>query len=319
MANTTGNDAIGFIGLGIMGEGMAACLLKESIAGTNSEKPLIIWNRTGSKCVAFQEKYSDKAIIVASSAKEVVEKCGVTFCMLSTPEACKEVFEADDGILAGVSGTSSIVDCATLAESDMKRMDGAVTAKGGRFLEAPVSGSKVPAAQGSLIFLCAGDKDLFDEIKDNALQAMGKAVHFFKTEVGYGTRAKLVVNSLMGTMVAAFGEGLALSESMGLDGSTMIEVIGQGAIQSPVYALKGPKMLKKDHATNFPLKHAHKDMALASEMAKAAGVEYSVMDQAEKIFRAAREDAELNVADEDFSAVFEKIHKESSSDFSKQR
>jgi 3-hydroxyisobutyrate dehydrogenase-like beta-hydroxyacid dehydrogenase len=99
----------------------------------------------------------------------------------------------------------------------------------------------------------------------------------------------------------------------------MIEVIGQGAIASPVFALKGPKMIAKDHAPHFPLKHAHKDMALASEMARKAGVEFSVMDQAEKLYRAAREDPELKVADEDFSAVFERIHKESSSEFPKSR
>ena len=188
-----------------------------------------------------------------------------------------------------------------------------------RFLEAPVSGSKVPAAQGVLIFLCAGSEDLFNEIKDNGLNVMGKASHFFSTEVGTGTRAKLVVNSLMGTMLAAFGEGLALSESVGLDPQKMIEVIGQGAIQSPVYALKGPKMVVNDHAPNFPLKHAHKDMALACDMARRAKVEYSVMDQAEKLFRAAREDADLGVADQDFSAVFERIHKESESEFSRKR
>ncbi len=188
-----------------------------------------------------------------------------------------------------------------------------------RFLEAPVSGSKGPAANGSLIFLCAGSDALFNETKDNGLKAMGKASHFFETKVGFGTRAKLVVNSLMGTMLAAFGEGLALSEGMGLDPKTMIEVIGQGAIQSPMYNLKGPKMVVGNHAPNFPLKHAHKDMALACAMAKEAGVEYSVMDKAEELFRGAREDKDLNVADEDFSAVFEKIHKESTSEFSNKR
>lgn len=188
-----------------------------------------------------------------------------------------------------------------------------------RFLEAPVSGSKGPAAGGSLVFLCAGNDALFEEIKDSGLKAMGKASHFFKTTVGYGTRAKLVVNSLMGTMLAAFGEGLALSEGMGVDPKTMIEVIGQGAIQSPMFNLKGPKMVVGDHAPNFPLKHAHKDMALACDMAKEAGVEYSIMNKAEELFRSAREDKALNVADEDFSAVFEKIHKESTSEFSKKR
>mmetsp|Transcript_2459 Transcript_2459/g.4590 ORF Transcript_2459/g.4590 Transcript_2459/m.4590 type:complete len:319 (+) Transcript_2459:224-1180(+) len=312
-------NGIGFVGIGIMGEGMAARLLTQKIAGTQ-EKPLYIWNRTQSKCVDFKQTLGEEYhVIIKDSAKEVVEAFDVTYCMLSTPEASKAVFDAQDGVLAGVSTGKSIVDCATLAEADMKRMDTAVTSKGGRFLEAPVSGSKVPAATGALIFLCAGSKDLFDEIKDNGLNAMGKASHFFSQEVGYGTRAKLVVNSLMGTMVAAFGEALALAENVGLDASEMIEVIGQGAIQSPVYALKGPKMIVQDHAPNFPLKHAHKDMKLASDMAREAKVEFSVMDKAEELFAKARDDEELNVADEDFSAVFEKIHKESEGSFSKKR
>lgn len=188
-----------------------------------------------------------------------------------------------------------------------------------RFLEAPVSGSKAPAATGALVFLCAGSKDVFDAIESTALAAMGKASHFFATKVGAGTRAKLVVNSLMGTMLAAFSEGLVLSESLGLDPHKMIEVIGQGAVAAPLFSLKGPKMVVQDHAPNFPLKHAHKDMALACDMARAAHVEYSVMEAAEKLFRAAREDVDLNLADQDFSAVFERVHTESDSEFSRKR
>lgn len=311
-------NPVGFVGLGIMGEGMAARLISEGIAGT-AEKPLIVWNRTPSKCLALQERFAGNTILVKDTAQQVVEACTVTYSMLSTPEAAKSVFEAADGVLAGVGIGKSIVDCATLAEADMQRMSAAVTAKGGRFLEAPVSGSKVPAATGALIFLCAGTADLFNEIKDDGLNAMSKASHFFGDEVGAGTRAKLVVNSLMGTMLAAFGEGLALSQAVGLDPSVMLEVISQGAIACPVFAMKGPKMIAGDHAPNFPLKHAAKDMTLAKEMAAKAGVEYSVMNQAEQLLREASNDSDLHVADEDFSAVFEKIHKESTCEFSNQR
>ena len=94
-----------------------------------------------------------------------------------------------------------------------------------QFLEAPVSGSKGPAAQGTLIFLCAGSKEIFDnETVKASLKAMGKATHFFGKDVGGGTRAKLVVNSLMGTMMVAFSESLALAESVGLDGNKVLEV-----------------------------------------------------------------------------------------------
>ena len=352
---------IGFIGLGIMGEGMAARLISQGVAGT-AETPLVVWNRTPSKCQALCDAFPAAVVTVVDSAAAVVQACTVTYSMLSTPEASAAVFDAaESGTLAGVSAGKCIVDCATLAEADMQRMNQAVTAKGGyvsthytrslmyllhefysfsrrfdvsffyfivfrflthchsRFLEAPVSGSKGPAAQGTLIFLCAGDQALFDEIKDNGLKAMGKASHFLGTDVGAGTRAKLVVNSLMGTMLAAYSEGLALSESVGLNPTTMVEIIGQGAIASPMYALKGPKMIQQDHAPNFPLKHAHKDMQLASAMAQAAGVEYSVMDTAEALFRKARASNDGALADLDFSAVFEQVHADSKSEFSKKR
>lgn len=123
-------SATGFIGLGIMGEGMAARLLSQGVAGTE-ENPLVVWNRTGSKCSELAAKFPDKKVIIKDTAKEVVEACGVTYSMLSTPEASKAVFEAEAGVLAGVSAGKSIVDCATLAEADMVRMNEAVVAKGG--------------------------------------------------------------------------------------------------------------------------------------------------------------------------------------------
>jgi 3-hydroxyisobutyrate dehydrogenase-like beta-hydroxyacid dehydrogenase len=174
-----------------------------------------------------------------------------------------------------------------------------------------VSGSKIPAATGALIFLCAGAEDLFNEVKANGFRVMGKGSHFLSSKVGFGTRAKLVINSLMGTMLAAFSESLALSESVGLDPNKMIDIIGQSSMQSPLYAMKGPKMVVHDYDPNFALKHAVKDMTLASNLANNAGVEFSVIHQAEELFRVAGEDAELAVADEDFSAIYEKVRKDS--------
>ena len=123
--------AVGFIGLGIMGQGMAARLLSEGIAGSSEESPLIVWNRTGAKCEALKKQFPDKCIVIKQSPKEVVESCKVTYSILSTPEASKAVFDAEDGVLAGVSGKTSIVDCATLAEADMTRMNDAIASKGG--------------------------------------------------------------------------------------------------------------------------------------------------------------------------------------------
>ena len=112
----------------------------------------------------------------------------------------------------------------------------------------------------------------------------------------------------MGTMLAAFSEGIALSQAMGLDGKTMVEIFGQGACAAPMYKLKGNKITESppDHGTNFPLKHAHKDMALASDLAEKHGIAYATNDAAEKIFKRARE-GEMGLEDLDFSAVFEQV------------
>lgn len=113
-----------------MGEGMAARLLSEGVAGT-PESPLVVWNRTPAKCTALAARFPDQTIVIKTSAQQVVEACAITYSMLSTPEASRAVFDAEDGTLAGVSAGKSIVDCATLAEADMQRMNEAVVAKGG--------------------------------------------------------------------------------------------------------------------------------------------------------------------------------------------
>ena len=129
--SSSNTPTIGFIGVGIMGEGMAARLLSEGIAGTTQERPLIIWNRTAKKCEDLKEKFPDKFVVIKDHAKDVVDACDITFSILSTPEASKSVFYDPNGVLAGVREGKSIVDCATLAESDMKQMNEDVKSKGG--------------------------------------------------------------------------------------------------------------------------------------------------------------------------------------------
>ena len=284
---------VGFIGLGIMGDGMARCLLK-------SGRSLVVWNRSAAKCDALKAEAADAVTVLASPA-EVVKACDLVYVMLSTPEAVKAVYEMDGGVLAGVGAGKCIVDCATLAPEDMIRLSEQVTSKGGRFLEAPVSGSKGPAAAGALIFLAGGDEALYADCAAD-FDAMGKAKFHFGA-VGAGTRMKLVVNMLMGSMMCAFGEGLALCEASGLDRAQLLQVLELGAVATPMYKLKGPKMIAGDHAPNFPLQHAHKDMRLAVELGTAVGVGLPVSATAEAAMKRARDDDGLG--ESDFSAVYE--------------
>lgn len=296
------SDTVGFIGLGIMGEGMARRLLGDG-------RSLVVWNRSAAKGASLQAEAPEKVTVKATPA-EVIAACDITYCMLSTPDACKAVYEMEGGILAGVAAGKCVVDCATLAVEDMVRMSAQVCERGGRFLEAPVSGSKGPAAQGQLIFLAGGDEALFATVSAD-LDVMGKAKYFLGA-VGNGTRMKLVVNMVMGSMMCAFGEGLSLAGACDLDQSVLLQVLSLGAIATPMFALKGPKMIAGDHAPNFPLQHAEKDMRLAVALGEQSGVSLPVASTADGEMKRAMEET-AGASDADFSAVYESQKRQKSS------
>ena len=150
-------------------------------------------------------------------------------------------------MLASVKPGKSIIDCATLTPERMAEMAAATVTAGGRFLEAPVSGSKAPAAQGALIFLCGGDAALYKEVQPD-LEVMGKADFLFGP-VGAGSKMKLVVNMVMGDMMVALSEGLALCGAAGLPcdaDAGLLKVLDLGIMSNGMFRLKGPKMLKGD-------------------------------------------------------------------------
>mmetsp|Transcript_7010 Transcript_7010/g.16381 ORF Transcript_7010/g.16381 Transcript_7010/m.16381 type:complete len:301 (-) Transcript_7010:240-1142(-) len=297
--DSSGHQAVGFIGLGIMGEGMALNLLK---AG----RSLVVWNRSRSKCDALAAAAAGK-VVVCDTPAEVLGKCSVLYCMLSTPEAVQSVYEMEGGILAGVVPGKCIIDCATIAADDMQRLAQQVSGKGGRFLEAPVSGSKGPAHAGQLIFLCAGDEALFQEAQAD-LDVMGKASFFFGAP-GSGARMKLVVNMTMGSMMVALGEGLSLCERAQLDCKQLLQVLDLGAMANPMFKLKGPKMLAGEFEPNFPLQHQQKDLRLAVELGQSLALPLPLATTADAVMKQARDEGHSEL---DMCAVFSTQSKQKS-------
>lgn len=272
-------DTVGFVGLGIMGMGMAENLAK---AG----RKLVVWNRDVAKSNAFAEAHPG-AVEVAPTAAHVVRAAARTYCMLSTLEASHAVFDGPDGVLAAVGPGKSIIDCATLTPERMAETAAAVHAKGGAFLEAPVSGSKKPAYDGQLIFLTAGDAGVLDAAKAD-LEVMGKSTQYYGPHVGAGTKMKLCVNMTMGIQLASLAEGIALCEASGLSCDSFVEVLKQGAMSSPLVAGKGPAMVKREYAPQFPLEHCQKDLRFAIAAADALGLALPVAAASNELFKRAR-------------------------------
>nr|XP_010924997.1 glyoxylate/succinic semialdehyde reductase 2, chloroplastic isoform X1 [Elaeis guineensis] len=282
---------VGFLGLGIMGTPMAVNLLK---AGCD----ITVWNRTKSKCdhlINLGAKYE-------SSPTEVASSCNVTFAMLAEPESAIDVACGTNGAAKGMSPGKGYVDVSTVDGATAKLINKHIKDTGALFLEAPVSGSKKPAEDGQLIFLAAGDASLYETVAP-LLDVMGKS-RFYLGEVGNGAAMKLVVNMIMGSMMASFSEGLLLSEQVGLDPNVLVKVISQGAISAPMYSVKGPSMVKASYPTAFPLKHQQKDLRLALGLAESVSQPIPIAAAANELYKAAKFHG---LGDQDFSAVIEAL------------
>lgn len=265
---------IGFLGLGIMGGAMAANLVKAGFDVT-------VWNRTGSKCTP----------LVAAGAKQantpsaVIQACDITIAMLADPKASREACFGPEGVLAGMGPGKSYIDMSTVDDTTARVISEAVTAKGGRFLEAPVSGTKKPAEDGTLIILAGGDRSLYEEAEP-LFEVLGKK-RLYLGGVGQGARMKLVVNMIMGEMMVALSEGLALGVKGELDGAQILDVLEAGAMACPMFKGKGPMLLRDDATTNFPLKHMQKDLRLAMEMSEQLGQSLQGASAANEVFKRA--------------------------------
>ncbi|KAJ4717898.1 Glyoxylate/succinic semialdehyde reductase 2 [Melia azedarach] len=282
---------IGFLGMGIMGSPMAQNLLK---AGCD----VTVWNRTKSKCdplISLGAEYKP-------SPEEVAASCDVTFAMLADPESALDVACGKHGAASGMGPGKGYVDVSTVDGPTSKLISRHMKATGASFLEAPVSGSKKPAEDGQLIFLTAGDKSLYDTVAP-FLDIMGKS-RFYLGDVGNGAAMKLVVNMIMGSMMASFSEGILLSEKVGLDPNVLVEVVSQGAISAPMYSLKGPSMTKSVYPTAFPLKHQQKDLRLALGLAESVSQSTPIAAAANELYKVAKSHG---LSDQDFSAVIEAL------------
>ncbi|CAM6095592.1 unnamed protein product [Calypogeia fissa] len=282
---------VGFLGLGIMGFAMARNLIKAGYSVT-------VWNRSPRKC----DILVGEGAKAASSPQETAAACDITFVMLADPAAAVAVALGEDGAVKGLGPNKGYVDVSTVDAETSKLIAEGVRSTGAQFLEAPVSGSKKPAEDGALIFLAAGDETLYDK-SSPMLDVMGKS-RFFLGEVNKGAAMKLVVNMVMGSMMASFSEGLVLGSKVGLNPETIVKVVGQGVINAPMFALKGPSMVKGAYPPAFPLKHQQKDLRLVLEMAEEVSLSIPVAACANQLYERAKSQGH---GDEDFSAVIEAL------------
>lgn len=282
------NMKIGFIGLGIMGSAMAFNLQKAGYS-------LIVWNRGAEKCAQLEAGGALRAL----SPKAVAEASDIVITMMSNPAAVAAVRDGDSGIIAGLRQGSGYLDMSTVDAETSKDSSRLAHECGALFIEAPVAGSRKPAEDATLTIMAAGDSALYAIVLP-VLEKMGKKI-LFLGGVGSAASMKLANNLVMGGVLTAFCEGMALASGAGLDLAQFMEVLDSGAVANPMFRLKGAAIAKNgEFPTAFPLKHMQKDLRLALRMAEEMGQPLFATATINELFKQAMAE---KFGDADFAAV----------------
>ena len=283
---------IGFIGLGIMGSRMAMNLLQ---AGYD----LKVYNRTKSKA----EDLLENGATWANSASETAANVDILFTMLEKPQVVEELAAGHKGFLNSMQKNSLWIDSSTVNPTFSKKMASLAKEKEIRFMDAPVSGSKKPAEDAELLFLCGGDKEDFDKIKPILLKMGKDAIHV--GEAGKGSALKIMINQLLGQSILAFSESLNLGMAMGIDKKTGLDILLKTPVTAPILEAFRSRIENDDYEANFPLKHLQKDLHLFTETAYELGEPSPLTSSAKEVYGLAKN---KNMADLDFTAVFKYLH-----------
>ena len=187
---------------------------------------------------------------------------------VADPAAVEALVFGPNGLLGAVRPGFRYLECSTVDPGTTKRVAAALREKGGDLLEAPMTGSKNGAAQGTLLFMTGGAPAVHEELLP-VMMAMGsKAIHC--GDVGAGSTVKLIGNTFISFMLEGLCEGLVVGRKAGLSAEKILEVVQASGFASPYYAFKGPAIAKRDFDQHFSIDLLVKDQTLMLAEASAS-------------------------------------------------
>jgi 3-hydroxyisobutyrate dehydrogenase-like beta-hydroxyacid dehydrogenase len=280
---------VAFLGLGIMGRPMAANLAK---AGHE----VSVWNRTPGKTV--------EGARIADTPADATRDAEVVWMCVSDTRAVETLLFGPQGVESSIGAGAIVVDSSTISPSAEHEFAERLRAKSVDYVDAPVTGSKVAAESGNLIFMVGGDEAVLAKI-DPLFKAMGKQV-FRMGETSKGQAAKLVMNLQIALIYEGFAEALTLATKLGVNVDKLLPLIQASMVKSGVVEYKAPFVMRRDFTPNFPLRLMLKDIHLALAAAKEARVKLPALETVEEVYEMAAEEGHEDL---DYAATLTLLEK----------
>ncbi|ABQ92337.1 NAD(P)-dependent oxidoreductase [Roseiflexus sp. RS-1] len=252
-------ERVGFIGLGIMGRGMARNILKAGF-------PLRVWNRTASR---MDELAAEGAGPASSPGDLAFHSDIIITCVSDTPDV-EQVLLGEGGVIHGARPGSLVIDMSTISPRATQRIAAHLAERHIHMLDAPVSGGSEGAARGTLSIMVGGDVTQFERALP-VFQAMGTTITHLGP-IGAGQTTKLVNQILVVGHALAMSEALLFAQAGGVDLRKALEAVSGGAAGSWMLSNRGPQILVRDWRPGFTIDLQQKDLRLVLQEADRLGV-----------------------------------------------
>lgn len=262
---------VGYIGLGVMGRPMALALAR---AGT----PLVVWNRSAERA----EPLRAAGATIAEDRSAVFRQARTVLLMLADEAAVDEVLGRGTDRFAATVRDHVVVPMGTTSPEYSHRLAADVRAAGGEYVEAPVSGSRVPAENGRLVGLLAGDDDVVAEVRP-LLEPMCRTT-FLCGPVPGALLTKLSVNLFLITLVTGLAEAFHFAERHGVEADLVRQVLDAGPMASEVSRLKAAKLVAGDFSVQAAISDVLMNSGLVAGAARRAGVAVPLLDVCHALF-----------------------------------
>jgi 3-hydroxyisobutyrate dehydrogenase len=260
-------ERIGFVGLGTMGQFMAANLVKAGFAVT-------VWNRTPERAGPLVELGASH---VATPADVARSSQIVVTCLTDSPQV-EEVLFGSSGLAEGFAAGSLFIDCSTISPTKAKEFSERLATQGVASLDAPVTGGSEGAKNATLSILVGGDDQDFERARP-VLDAMGRTVTHLGA-VGAGQWAKAINQVILASMYLGVAEGVTLGLKAGLDVERVLGALRGGAAGSWVMENRSGRMIDDDYPLGFKISLHRKDLGIGLELAREVGAVLPVASMA---------------------------------------